>query len=189
MTRKINHILHIRAKLKSHYICEICGSTEFIQAHHKIPGDDTSLIALCGVCHSKQHPYVPLGLFFSKNKQPYWENKSASSIAKEMGVHPRTIYRRAKRLGIEKGTLSKDQENELKNTKRILIILSSDNAVGRALINIMEKENMSLLQFSKIIGIANTTLSMIIKGRRNPSLNIARAIYRKYPDLADVLLR
>ena len=102
-------------KSNARYTCQECGSTEFIQAHHTIPGDDDSLICLCADCHSKKHPNVPRALFFvTKIRQPYWHNKSASSIAKEMGVHPRTIIRIARRLEILPGELSKESEQRIK---------------------------------------------------------------------------
>lgn len=101
-------------KSNARYTCQECGSTEFIQAHHQIPKDDDSLIALCAICHSKKHPDLPLGLFFSINHQPYWHNKSASSLAKECGVHPRTIIRIALRLHIAKGILSSESETQIR---------------------------------------------------------------------------
>jgi hypothetical protein len=57
---------------------------------------------------------MPLGLFTTYTNQPYWYNKSASSIAKEAGVHPRTICRRAKVLQIPKGYLKPEDEERLK---------------------------------------------------------------------------
>jgi len=96
----------IRVKSNAHYLCQECGSTEQIQAHHQIPGDDSSLSCLCADCHSKKHPNLPRALFFNKRLQPYWFNKSASSIAKELGVHPRTVIRAARVLNILPGTLS-----------------------------------------------------------------------------------
>jgi len=108
------HLSNYRVKANAHYICQECGSTEMIQAHHQIPKDDSTLICLCAECHSKRHPDIPRALFFNKNTQPYWENKSASTIAKEVGLNPRTICRRAKRLGISKGILSEADEILLK---------------------------------------------------------------------------
>lgn len=96
----------IRVKANAHYTCQECGATELISAHHEIPGDDDSLVALCAECHSKRHPHVPRGLFFNKGIQPYWHNKSASTLAKEIGVHPRTVIRAAQRLEIPPGELS-----------------------------------------------------------------------------------
>ena len=103
-------------KSNSHYTCIECGSTEFIQAHHQIPKDDDSLIALCAVCHSKRHPKVPRKLFLSQNNQPYFTNISASSIARELKVHPRTVWRTLKKLGISPGLLSQIDENLLRVT-------------------------------------------------------------------------
>ena len=108
-----NNSVAIRVKANANYICQECGSTELIQAHHEIPGDDDSLIALCADCHSKKHPDVPKALFLSTNNQPYWHNKSASSIAKVLSVHPRTIIRAARRLQILPGLLSNIDKRRL----------------------------------------------------------------------------
>lgn len=104
----------LKVKANGRYICIFCGSTEYIQGHHLVPRDDDSIIPLCAFCHHSFHPRLPLGLFTSKEHQPYWNNRSAASIAKEMGVHPRTIYRRAKKLNIPKGYLTPIDEERLK---------------------------------------------------------------------------
>jgi len=101
----MRNLVAVKVKANAHYQCQECGSTELIQAHHEIPGDDNSLIALCAECHSKKHPDVPKALFFSTNNQPYWHNKAAASIAKELGIHPRTVIRTARDLGIVPGEL------------------------------------------------------------------------------------
>lgn len=98
------------AKSNANYTCIECGATEFISAHHEVPGDDSTLVCLCAECHSRRHPDVPRLLFFSKTSQPYWSNKSASTLAKANNVHTRTIIRIAKRLNIPKGTLTDTDE-------------------------------------------------------------------------------
>lgn len=108
--------MNIQAKANANYTCTACGSTEIISAHHQIPKDDSSLRVLCAYCHHDKHPDLPLGLFTNKVHQPFWENKSMSSIAKGLGVHSRTVERRAKILGIQKGILSTDDEELLKKT-------------------------------------------------------------------------
>jgi len=105
----------IRVKSNHRFTCQECGSTELIQGHHEIPGDDTTIISLCAKCHSRKHPNVPKALFFNSRQQPYWHNKSASSLAKECGLHPRTIWRVAKRLGIPMGSLKPLDELLIKN--------------------------------------------------------------------------
>jgi hypothetical protein len=105
---------NIKAKANANFICQHCGSTEMIQAHHQTPGDDSTLIALCAVCHHKQHPDMALGLFTNKMMRPYWENKSMGSLAKEVGVCARTIARRAQRNDIPAGTLKPLDELLLK---------------------------------------------------------------------------
>lgn len=37
--------------------CVECGSTHRIHAHHRIPGDDSTLIPLCGACHAREHHF------------------------------------------------------------------------------------------------------------------------------------
>ncbi len=96
----------VQAKINARYTCQECGSTELVQAHHTIPGDDNSLIVLCAECHSNKHPDLPKRLFFTKRAQPYWNNKSASSLAREWGISSRTVIRTAKKLAIRCGELS-----------------------------------------------------------------------------------
>ena len=108
-----SNLASIRVKSNARWVCCECGSTELVQGHHQVPRDDSTIIPLCAECHSKKHPGVPRGLFFSKNHQPYWENISASSLAKSIGVHPRTIIRRAAKLGVSKGILTADDRKKL----------------------------------------------------------------------------
>ena len=82
----MTNLAAIRVKSNANYICQECGSTELIQAHHQVPGDDSSLVVLCAECHSQKHPNLPKALFFSNNHQPYWHNKSASSLADELFI-------------------------------------------------------------------------------------------------------
>lgn len=107
--------LAIKVKANANYQCQECGSTELVQAHHNIPSDDSSLIVLCAECHSSRHPNVPKALFYTKNHQPYWYNKSASTLARELGVCSRTIVRRARKLGIPKGELKFSDEKAIRN--------------------------------------------------------------------------
>lgn len=111
----MNNLTAIRVKANAHYTCQECGSTELIHAHHEIPGDDTTLIALCAECHSKRHSDLPRGLFLSRDTKPYWRNKSATSLARELGVHPGRIKRTAKRLEILYGELSPLDEELIEN--------------------------------------------------------------------------
>jgi transcription elongation factor Elf1 len=92
----------VKVKARHNYTCTKCGSTENIQAHDptKEHKDWQTGIALCGSCHAKEHPDVPVGIFLAKNKQPYWYNISARTIAKNIGCHNRTVIRIAKRLDI-----------------------------------------------------------------------------------------
>jgi len=105
----------IEAKKKARGICQECGSMNHIQTHHRIAGDDSSIVVLCGDCHSKKHPDTPKALFLSVLRQCYWFNKSAASLARELGVHPRTIIRAARRLNIPPGELAPWDEELIRN--------------------------------------------------------------------------
>ena len=115
MVVKLN-IANIIAKSNNRHTCLQCGSTEYIQGHHVVPRDDSTIIPLCAACHHSRHPNLPLNLFLSREHQPYWHNKSAASLAKELFLHPRTIYRKAKLLGIPKGYLSPANEALIKQS-------------------------------------------------------------------------
>ena len=60
--------------LKKDRVCQECGATENLQAHHIIPfsvgGADTleNGEALCPSCHANRHPGVPYELFFKREK-------------------------------------------------------------------------------------------------------------------------
>ena len=105
MVTAIKNITPFIVKARDHYTCIQCGSTETVQAHHRIPGDDSTMTTLCADCHSKEHPDIPRAFFFVKNHQPYWYNKSAASLAREWGVCSRTVIRAAKALDIPMGEL------------------------------------------------------------------------------------
>ena len=116
----MNNLIILRAKANAHYQCQECEATEYIQAHHQRPGDDSSLIILCGTCHSKEHPDIPKNLFFAKTHQPYWNNVSASSLARNWGICSRTIIRVSRKLGLKQGILSRANRNLLKRSIRKL---------------------------------------------------------------------
>lgn len=44
-----------RKKLVEGKPCYICDSTENVHAHHRIPGDDSSLVPVCVHCHPTEH--------------------------------------------------------------------------------------------------------------------------------------
>jgi hypothetical protein len=108
----------IKVKINGKHTCIFCGSTEYIQGHHLVPRDDNTIIPLCAFCHHAFHPKMSLSLFTNHTQQPYWFNKSAASIAKEIGMRPQTIYRRSLLLGIPRGYLSPADELRLKSYKR-----------------------------------------------------------------------
>lgn len=151
----------IGIKANAHYTCRECGSTELIQAHHEIPGDDDSLIALCAECHSRKHPNVPKALFFAKGQQPYWHNKSASSLARELGAHPRTIIRVAKRLGILSGELSPWDEELIKHNLRKKLKPEKANRIWT-----FYKKGYRYQSIANMFHIKLTTVGMVILRER-----------------------
>lgn len=104
----------VKVKAKYDFTCAKCGSMENIQAHDptKKHSDWRVGIALCGDCHSKEHPDRPKGLFAKKSYQPAWHNISARSLAKEIGCHSRTVFRHAKKLGIPFGQPLSDENRQ-----------------------------------------------------------------------------
>ncbi len=107
-----------KVKAKYNFTCAHCGATENIQAH--APNGDHSDwhkgIALCGDCHSLQHPGMAPGFFGIKGHQPYWPNVSARTLAKEFNCHNRTIIRIALKLNIPRNkNLSSKDRRRLKN--------------------------------------------------------------------------
>lgn len=94
----------VKAKKEAGHKCIACGASKRLHVHHIIPGDDRTIVVLCAICHSKEHPDVPRELFTSnRGVGSYWDNSSAATIAKALGVHPRTIRRAVKKLQIPTG--------------------------------------------------------------------------------------
>jgi transcriptional regulator with XRE-family HTH domain len=62
-------------------------------------------------------------------------------------------------------------------------------AIQEALINKMTTNNLSQSQLAQNLGIKPCLLSLIINGKRTPSLEVVKAIYCQYPDLVDILLK
>ena len=93
------------------WVCQKCGSTEYLQAHHTHPVSEYPLfealpqygITLCVYCHADAHPELPRGLFISSIIQTEKEGKiSAGKLAKELGVQSQTIVCKATKFGILK---------------------------------------------------------------------------------------
>lgn len=156
----------IGIKANARYTCQECGSTELIQAHHQIPGDDNTLIALCAECHSQKHPDMPKALFFSINHQPYWHNKSASSLAKEIGAHPRSIIRVARRLGIPKGELMPWDEELIRSNivPQIRYTPDENNEVRK----LRKKLGLSKQEFADVMAVDSGTVSRWERGKQKP---------------------
>lgn len=154
-------------KANGKWQCQECGSAEMLQAHsatgkHNNPEEG---VCLCADCHSEKHPNVPKALFFSKRLQPYWQNISASSLAKEIGVCPRTIIRRAKKLGISTGELSSDDKSKL--------------CEGRLEgIDYSELERYSMLTIDDVrkeLKVSQSTVYLLIKTNKLKALRVGHA--------------
>jgi transcriptional regulator with XRE-family HTH domain len=61
--------------------------------------------------------------------------------------------------------------------------------LNKALSEKLAADRYSQRQFAEKIGIDPANLNMVLNGKRNLTLRIARAIYAEYPDLVDVLLK
>lgn len=105
----------VKVKARYNYTCAKCGSMNNIQAHDPTETHQNweDGIALCGKCHSKEHPNVPQQLFLASAHQPMWPNISARTLAKELQCHSRTIIRRARKLNIPFG-IPLNEENKLR---------------------------------------------------------------------------
>jgi len=57
-----------KIKQQHQYVCEECGSTENIQAHHYDGKNNDKLVVLCGKCHALKHPELAIELFINKKK-------------------------------------------------------------------------------------------------------------------------
>ena len=111
----------MHAKGVDKYTCQECGSTELVSGHHRIPGDDSTIVTLCAEHHSRKHPDVPRALFFCvKVVQPYWPNMSAGSLAKRFGCHSRTIIRRSRDLAIPMGFDLSEEDQVRLGSKMVL---------------------------------------------------------------------
>jgi len=62
-------------------------------------------------------------------------------------------------------------------------------SLREALIQKIQEENLHDAQFARRLGIKPVELCYLLNEKRSLTMRIARAIYAKYPDLADVLLR
>ena len=90
-------------------VCQHCGGTELLQAHHKEhranggSDDPSNGVALCAGCHADEHPDVPRALFFIKAFGPTnGKGWPATYVAGLLHCHPRSVVRHAKRLGIKR---------------------------------------------------------------------------------------
>lgn len=86
--------------------CQECGSSDYPQAHHIEHHDNKNSnpengITLCVYCHADKHPEVPRNLFIANIIKAEKEGCiSAGQLANELEVHPRTIVRHARKLGL-----------------------------------------------------------------------------------------
>lgn len=105
--RTVENELNFRnaVRERDNWTCQKCGSVEYPQAHHIEPGNNNpeNGITLCVYCHADEHPEVPRQLFVANAMKAEKEGCiSVGALAKELGVHPRTVVRRARGLGILK---------------------------------------------------------------------------------------
>jgi len=63
------------------------------------------------------------------------------------------------------------------------------STLSEALITKMTENQLSQAQLASILGISPSLLSLLLSGRRTPSLNVTKSIYHLYPDLVDILLK
>lgn len=171
----------VKVKAKFNYTCARCGSTENIQAHDPTGShaDWREGIALCGGCHSKEHPNVPKELFLISGHQPYWPNISARTLSKELGYHNRTIIRRAKKLGIPSGI-----PLSVNNKKRIAeASLSNITAELRA----KYKNALTLKDVAEYLKVADRTLRRWIHDGKLKALNLDGIIRIDRQDLRDFI--
>lgn len=87
-----------QVRARAGWVCEWCGSEDAVQAHHRPDGTGVSL---CRRCHAWQHMHLA-NLILASPTRP-WPNQTANALARELGVHNRTIIRRARRLKIPFG--------------------------------------------------------------------------------------
>ena len=114
---------------RDNWTCQKCGCAEHLQAHHIEPHNGNNNnpdngMTLCVYCHAKQHPEMPFSLFISNAIKAEKEGcVSASKLAKELEVHPRTIVRRARRLGfikpMQKWVFNQSEAHALRNWTKI----------------------------------------------------------------------
>ncbi|MEK7092136.1 MAG: HNH endonuclease, partial [Patescibacteria group bacterium] len=108
---KNNQFFRNVVRERDNWTCQKCGSIEYVQAHHIDAVKDYPLFAnlpdngitLCVYCHADAHPEIPRGLFIANVIKAKKEGCiSAGKLAKELNVNPRTIVRKAVKLGILK---------------------------------------------------------------------------------------
>jgi len=130
--RKADNEANFRNIVRSrdNWTCQKCGRSEYVQAHHIDQVKDYPLftnlpdngISLCVYCHADAHPEVPRNLFIANVIKAEKEGCiSAGKLAKELKVNPRTIVRRARKLGIlkpmQKWMFTQEEAEILRNEK------------------------------------------------------------------------
>jgi len=127
MSKRNGHFA--RLVIERDEVCQICGASSNLQAHHIIPiskgGSDIpeNGIALCSACHADQHPDVPRGLILEHaNGKAASARWNATSLAAELDCCTRTITRIAKALSIERlgGTWGFDLEAKAAIQRKLL---------------------------------------------------------------------
>lgn len=155
---------------RDNWTCQQCGSVEYPQAHHIAPVKDYPLfsylinngITLCVHCHADAHPEMPRNLFIANVIKAEKEGCiSAGKLAKELGVHPRTIVTRARKLDIlkpmQKWIFTEEEADSLRTQsyKRRIPprIICEGIIMTRTPIRITEKQNDLYIHLSKREGL------------------------------------
>lgn len=158
---ELNFRNHVRSR--DNWTCQKCGSTEYPQAHHIDSAKDYPLfqnlldngITLCVYCHADAHPEVPRGLFISQVIRAEKEGCiSAGKLAKELNVNPRTIVRKAIKLGIlkpmQKWMFTQEEADSLRRTRSafegVYVHLMLDRDQYEYLAKLVEKRRSTFSQ-------------------------------------------
>ena len=167
-----------RVKSNAHYTCQECGSTEYVQAHHLVPGDDSTLVSLCAECHSRKHPDIPKQLFFQKRQQPYWNNKSAGTLARQWGVCSRTVIRAARKANILPGDLSLLDEATIKSN-----IHTPHHRIPQSYTTQQENPNIFLTapELASLLNIHINTVRKFIKQGQLKAIKLAEGSRWRIP--------
>lgn len=195
MNRKIGNELYFRniVRERDNWTCQKCASVEYPQAHHVSPVKNHPLfqylpdngITLCVYCHADAHPEMPRNLFIANAMKAKRDGHiSAGKLAKELSVHPRTIVRRAVKLGIlkpmQQWTFTEVEAEQLRETKKVIKKRAkSTRRKAKKPKKTTKKLHQTSLQLT--IGQVEALKEIAYQQKRSMS-EIAREIIAKYID-------